>query len=60
LEIPLRYEIFELFFKKRMTYDMIIQSKGFKDNNIVKNECKNIYLILERPLGLKPLSNNKK
>jgi len=52
---PDRYEIFEMFFKRRMTYDMIIKEKGFKDTTKIKNECKHIYLVLEVPLGLKPL-----
>jgi len=52
---PDRYEIFEMFFKRRMTYDMIVKEKGFKDTTKIKNECKNIYSVLEVPLGLKPL-----
>ena len=53
---PMRYEIFELYFRENKTYEYIAKLKGFDDNTITKRECATIYSILERPLGLPPVN----
>lgn len=53
---PMRYEIFQLYFRENQTYEYIAKLKGFDDNTITKRECATIYSILERPLGLPPVS----
>ena len=53
---PMRYEIFQLYFRENQTYEYIAKLKGFDDNTITKRECSTIYSILERPLGLPPVS----
>ena len=53
---PMRYEIFQLYFRENQTYEYIAKLKGFEDNTITKRECATIYSILERPLGLPPVS----
>ena len=53
---PMRYEIFQLYFRENQTYEYIARLKGFDDNTITKRECATIYSILERPLGLPPVS----
>ena len=52
---PMRYEIFQLYFRENQTYEYIAKLKGFDDNTITKRECAIIYSILERPLGLPPV-----
>ena len=52
---PMRYEIFQLYFRENQTYEYIARLKGFEDNTITKRECATIYSILERPLGLPPV-----
>ena len=52
---PIRYEIFQLYFRENQTYEYIAKLKGFDDNTITKRECATIYSILERPLGLPPV-----
>ena len=53
---PMRYEIFQLYFRENQTYEYIAKLKGFDDNTITKRECSTIYSILERPLGLPPVT----
>lgn len=53
---PMRYEIFNLYFRENQTYEYIAKLKGFEDNTVTKRECATIYSILERPLGLPPIS----
>ena len=53
---PMRYEIFQLYFRENQTYEYIAKLKGFEDNTITKRECATIYSILERPLGLPPVA----
>ena len=53
---PMRYEIFQLYFRENQTHEYIARLKGFDDNTITKRECATIYSILERPLGLPPVS----
>lgn len=52
---PIRYEIFNLYFRENQTYEYIAKLKGYDDNTITKRECATIYSILERPLGLPPV-----
>ena len=52
---PMRYEIFQLYFRENQTYEYIAKLKGFEDNTITKRECATIYSVLERPLGLPPI-----
>lgn len=52
---PMRYEIFQLYFRENQTYEYIAKLKGFEDNTITKRECATIYSVLERPLGLSPV-----
>ena len=52
---PMRYEIFQLYFRENQTYEYIAKLKGFEDNTITKRECATIYSVLERPLGLPPV-----
>lgn len=52
---PMRYEIFNLYFRENQTYEYIAKLKGFDDNTITKRECATIYSVLERPLGLPPI-----
>ena len=52
---PMRYEIFQLYFRENRTYEYIAKLKGFEDNTITKRECATIYSVLERPLGLPPV-----
>ena len=52
---PMRYEIFQLYFRENQTYEYIARLKGFEDNTITKRECATIYSVLERPLGLPPV-----
>lgn len=52
---PMRYEIFQLYFRENQTYEYIAKLKDFDDNTITKRECATIYSILERPLGLPPV-----
>lgn len=53
---PMRYEIFQLYFRENQTYEYIAKLKGFDDNTITKRECATIYSVLERPLGLPPVA----
>ena len=53
---PMRYEIFQLYFRENQTYEYIAKLKGFDDNTITKRECATIYSILERPLVLPPVA----
>ena len=53
---PIRYEIFKLYFRERKTYQEIIEIKNLEDNTIIKKECATIYSILEKPLGLPPIT----
>ena len=52
----LRYQIFVMFFRERMTYDQIRRKLNFKYNTTIKHECKIIYSILEIPLNLRVIS----
>ena len=52
---PLRYEMFQLFYRERKSYEEIRRIKDYDENNIIKNECKSIYEQLEKPLKLPPL-----
>lgn len=52
---PIRYEIFKYFYRENMSYNKIMEIKGFPDDTIIKRECKTIYSILERPLNLPPI-----
>lgn len=52
---PMRYEIFQLYFRENRTYEYIAKLEGFEDNTITKRECATIYSVLERPLGLPPV-----
>ena len=52
---PMRYEVFQLYFRENRTYEYIAKLKGFEDNTITKRECATIYSVLERPLGLPPV-----
>ena len=49
---PMRYEIFKLFFRERKTYEDIVEELDLPDTKVIQRECKSIYDILERPLGL--------
>lgn len=49
---PIRYEIFTLFFRERKTYEDIVEELDLPDTKVIQRECKSIYDILERPLGL--------
>lgn len=55
---PIRYDIFELYFRENKTYQEILNIKNFYDNTITKRECATIYSILEQPLHLPPIQNN--
>lgn len=52
---PLRYEMFQLFYRERKSYEEIRKIKDYDENNIIKSECKSIYEQLEKPLKLPPL-----
>lgn len=52
---PLRYEMFQLFYRERKSYEEIRRIKDYDENNIIKSECKSIYEQLEKPLKLPPL-----
>lgn len=52
---PIRYEIFNLYFRERKTYQEIMELKDLSETNLIKTECKTIYSILENPLHLPPL-----
>lgn len=52
---PMRYEIFNLYFRENQTYEYIAKLKEFDDNTVTKRECATIYSVLERPLGLPPI-----
>lgn len=52
---PLRYEMFQLFYRERKSYEEIRRIKDYDENNIIKIECKSIYEQLEKPLKLPPL-----
>lgn len=52
---PVRYDIFQLYFRENKTYQEIAELKGFDDNTITKRECATIYSVLERPLNLPPI-----
>ena len=54
---PLRYEMFQLFYRERKSYEEIRKIKDYDENNIIKIECKSIYEQLEKPLKLPPLKN---
>lgn len=49
---PMRYKIFKMFFRERMTYEQIVNELDLPDNKLIQKECKSIYDILERPLEL--------
>lgn len=52
---PMRYKIFQYFFRENMTHKEIIETLGLPDNNMIKRECETIYSILEKPLDLPPV-----
>lgn len=52
---PIRFQIFRLFFRERKTYEEIVEELDLPDNKLIQKECKSIYDILERPLGLPPI-----
>lgn len=52
---PLRYEMFQLFYRERKSYEEIRRIKDYDENNVIKSECKSIYEQLEKPLRLPPL-----
>ena len=49
---PMRFKIFRMFFRNRMTYEEIVEELDLPDTNLIRRECKAIYDILERPLEL--------
>ena len=55
INYPLRYEMFQLFYRERKSYEEIRKIKDYDENNIIKSECKSIYEQLEKPLKLPPL-----
>lgn len=52
---PIRYEIFNLYFRERKTYQEIMEIKDLTETTLIKEECKTIYSILEKPLHLPPV-----
>lgn len=52
---PIRYEIFNLYFRERKTYQEIMTIKDLTETNLIKEECKTIYSVLEKPLHLPPV-----
>lgn len=52
---PIRYEIFNLYFRERKTYQEIMLIKDLTETNLIKEECRTIYSILEKPLHLPPV-----
>ena len=52
---PIRYEIFNLYFRERKTYQEIMTIKDLSETNLIKEECKTIYSVLEKPLHLPPV-----
>ena len=57
---PLRYDVFVMFFKHRLTYAEIRKAMDLKENDCISFECKIIYSTFERPLNLKPLAVKQK
>ena len=53
---PIKYKIFKLFFRERKTYQEIVEELDLPDNKLIQKECKSIYMILERPLNLPPIT----
>ena len=51
----MRYKILQLFYRERKSYAKIVEEEDLKDDSIIKSECKTIYAILEKPLGLPPI-----
>ncbi len=51
----MRYKILQSFYRERKSYSKIMEEEGLTDNTIIKNECKTIYAILEKPLNLPPI-----
>lgn len=52
---PIRYEIFNLYFRERKTYQEIMEIKDLTETTLIKEECKTIYSVLEKPLHLPPV-----
>lgn len=53
---PIRYEIFKLYFRERKTYQEIMDIKDWSETTLIKEECRTIYSILEKPLNLPPVT----
>lgn len=51
----IRYKILQSFYRERKSYSKIMEEEGLTDSSIIKNECKTIYAILEKPLNLPPI-----
>ena len=51
----MRYKILQSFYRERKSHNKIMEEEGLPDNSIIKSECKTIYAILEKPLGLPPI-----
>lgn len=51
----IRYKILQAFYRERKSYTKIVEEENFKDDTIIKSECKTIYAILEKPLNLPPI-----
>ena len=51
----MRYKILQSFYRERKSHNKIMEEEGLSDNSIIKSECKTIYAILEKPLGLPPI-----
>lgn len=52
----MRYKILQSFYREGKSYSKIMEEEGLADNTIIKNECKTIYAILEKPLNLPPIN----
>lgn len=52
----MRYKILQAFYREGKSYAKIMEEEGLPDNTIIKNECKTIYAILEKPLNLPPIN----
>jgi hypothetical protein len=51
----MRYKILKSFYRECKSYSKIMEEEKLPDNTIIKNECKTIYAILEKPLNLPPI-----
>lgn len=51
----MRYKILNSFFRERKSYTKIMEEENLSDSTMIKNECKTIYSVLEKPLNLPPI-----